>query len=53
VVFDALDVIEINQPEGWELVDEALEIMGVERLDGSALAKELADELPPEDVDDE
>jgi RES domain len=50
--FDVIDAIALNQPEGWVLIDQALKIVGVERLGASALVKEIVDELPPEEPDD-
>jgi len=39
-------------PAGWALVDQALKIVGVERLGASALMKEVLDELLPDDLGD-
>lgn len=50
--FDVIDAIALNQPEGWQLIDQVLKIVGVERLGVSALVKEIVDELPPEEPDD-
>lgn len=38
----------LDTSEGWNLIDEALRIVGVERLGARALAAELEPELPPE-----
>jgi hypothetical protein len=50
--FDVIDSIALDQPAGWALVDQALKIVGVERLGASALMKEILDELPSDDPDD-
>ncbi|HTV06674.1 MAG TPA: RES family NAD+ phosphorylase [Acidobacteriaceae bacterium] len=50
--FDVIDSVALDQPAGWALVDQALKIVGVERLGASALVKEVLDELPPDDLDD-
>jgi hypothetical protein len=50
--FDVLDTIALDQPAGWALIDQALKIVGVERLGASALVKDMLDELPPDDLDD-
>jgi hypothetical protein len=50
--FDVIDAIVLDQPEGWALIDQALKIVGVERLGASALVNEIVDELPPEEPDD-
>ena len=50
--FDVMDTIELNRPEGWALIDHALKIVGVERLDATALVQEILDELPPDEPDD-
>ena len=52
ITFDVINSIELDQPEGWRLVDEALKIVGVERLGSAALAREVLDELPPEELDE-
>jgi RES domain len=49
--FDVVSAIALDQPEGWVLIDQALKIVGVERLGASALVKEIVDELPPEEPD--
>lgn len=41
----------LDSPEGWMLIDAALQIVGVERLGAKALATELAVDLPPEDIE--
>ena len=46
--FELIDAIVLDQREGWALVDEALEIVDVERLGVTALVEEILDELPPE-----
>lgn len=51
--FEVMETFALNQPEGWGLIDEALKIVGVERLAASALLKELDEELPPEGPHDE
>jgi hypothetical protein len=50
--FDGIDAIVLDQPAGWALIDQALKIVGVERLGASALVKDMLDELPPDDLDD-
>lgn len=50
-VFDVASAIALDQPQGWALVDDALKIVGVERLGATALSKEILDELPPDEVD--
>lgn len=50
--FDVIDTIVLNQSAGWALIDQALKVVGVDRLGASALAKESLDELPPDDPDD-
>ncbi len=50
--FEVIDVIALDQPAGWALIDAALKIVGVERLGASALVNEIVDELPPETLDD-
>jgi hypothetical protein len=42
---------ELDTPEGWTLIDAALDVVGVKRLGATALAAELADDLPPEDIE--
>ena len=49
--FDVIDAIALDQPEGWALVDQALKIIGIERLGTSALVKAIVDELPPEELE--
>src|ERR1700730_3395491 len=49
--FDVIDMIALDQPAGWTLIDQALKIVGVERLVATALVKEILDELPPEESD--
>jgi hypothetical protein len=49
---DLIEVIALDQSAGWALTDQALRIVGVERLGASALVKEILDELPPEEADD-
>jgi hypothetical protein len=44
--FDVIDTIVFSQPAGWALIDQALKIVGVERLVATALVKEMLDELP-------
>ena len=51
--FDVIDTIVLDQPAGWALIDQALKIVGVERVGASALVKEIDDELPPEELDGE
>jgi len=51
--FDVISSIALDQPEGWRLIDEALKIVGVERLGSAALAQELLAELPPEEPGDD
>jgi hypothetical protein len=50
--FDVIDTIVLDQAAGWALIDQALKIVGVERLGAGALVKEIVDELPPEELDD-
>jgi RES domain-containing protein len=50
--FEVSDTIGLDQPAGWALIDEALKIVGVERLGASALVKDMLDELPPDEPDD-
>jgi hypothetical protein len=50
--FEMIEAIALDQPAGWGLVDQALRIVGVERLGASGLVKGMLDELPPEDMDD-
>jgi len=52
VEFDIVDAIELDQPAGWALIDQALRIVGVERLAISHLAREILDELPPDELGD-
>ena len=49
--FDVIDMIALSQPAGWALIDQALKIVGVERLVATALINEILDELPPEESD--
>jgi hypothetical protein len=49
--FAVVDTIALEQPAGWALIDQALEIVGVERLGVGALVNEIIDELPPEELD--
>ena len=51
--FDLVETIALDQPKGWALVDQALQIVGVERLGASALVKEILDELPPEEPEED
>src|SRR5882724_1730831 len=39
--FDVVDTIVLDQPAGWTLIDQALKIVGVERLVATALVKEI------------
>jgi hypothetical protein len=50
--FEVIDTIVLDQAAGWALIDQALKIVGVERMGASALVKEIVDELPPEELDD-
>jgi hypothetical protein len=52
VAFDVISSIALDQTEGWTLIDQALKIVGVERLGSAALAREVLDELPPEEPSD-
>jgi hypothetical protein len=45
--FDVIDTIVLDQPAGWALIDQALKIVGVDRLGAIGLVKEIVDELPP------
>lgn len=47
--FHVINSIALDQSEGWRLIDEALKIVGVERLGSAALTREVLDELPPEE----
>jgi hypothetical protein len=49
--FDVVDVIVLDQPAGWALIDQALKIVDVERLGVRALVKDMLDELPPGNMD--
>jgi len=50
--FEALEVIPLEQPGGWDLVDKTLQTVGVRRIKAKALVAELVEELPPEDAED-
>jgi hypothetical protein len=50
--FEVLDAIALDQPAGWALIDQALEMVGVKRLAAAALTREILDELPPRELDD-
>jgi hypothetical protein len=52
VEFDLIGAFALSEPEGWALIDQALSVVGVERLGASALVREICEELPP-DFDDE
>ena len=49
VEFEIIETLVLDEPEGWALIDQALMIVGVERLGAEALVKELIEELPPEE----
>ena len=49
--FDVVDAIVLDQPAGWALIDQALKIVGVERVGASALVNEIDDELPPDELE--
>lgn len=51
-VFDVVNATLLDQPQGWALIDDALKIVGVERLGVAALVREVVNELPPEESDE-
>jgi hypothetical protein len=37
--------------DGWTLIDEALDIVGVDRMGKRGLLKETVDEIPPDEFE--
>jgi len=53
IEFEVMSTEILDQAGGWALIDEALQIVGVERLRVGPLVRKLLDELPPENPEEQ